>query len=91
MRISVQAAVRICATMKPRFNKDVGTMIKKFCDHCGKEITMWDDENSLEADDCFFDYEIKRFIGIDSLLCAKCLEERNKKHIALDLEFLKLQ
>ena len=66
-------------------------MIKKICDHCGKEITMWDDENSLDANDCFFDYETKRFIGIDSLLCSKCLEERNEKHIALDREFLKLQ
>ena len=64
-------------------------MRKTFCDHCGKEIKGVE-INELACDDCFFDEEIRKFVGAGYTLCEKCWAERHQAHINLDMKFLNL-
>lgn len=64
-------------------------MSKTFCSHCSKEIKGID-INELAYDDCFYDYDIHKFIGYGYVLCKKCWNERNQVHIDLDMKFLNM-
>ena len=65
-------------------------MIKVFCDHCHKEITN-DKKNELTLEDCFWDIKTRKFVGPGCVLCEECWEERYRKHLELDVEFLHLK
>lgn len=63
-------------------------MVKFFCDHCDEEIDGI--RNELDIGEIFYDIDTKTFVGRGTILCDKCYELREQKHIALDREFLRV-
>lgn len=64
-------------------------MIKKYCDHCGKEI-RGKEAFELDITETFYDFKKFKSIGVGSTLCRDCYDLRRQKHAELDEEFLNI-